>query len=177
MEKIGIDIVGVIMDRLTLSDLIRKYGRNIPYRYFEKIPEINGIIGAVYGIVNYFRSENVFIVSSADEALEKAILHWFEKKSILKRTGVSSDNLIFCRERKEKAIVCAQKQITHFIDDRREVLHHIYESDPSIKLILFNPDEKEDSNFRKYQSHFTILLPDPKRIYSAIRNDFKIKRA
>ncbi len=176
MEKIGIDIVGVIMKRSPLSDLIRIYKGDIPLPLSGEISEIHGIVKAMNGIVHRFRQENVFIVSSADDPLKKTILYWLKKKNILNRTGVSFGNLIFCKERREKAIVCAQKGITQFIDDRREVLHHIYESDPSIKLILFNPDEKEGCEFREHQKHFTILA-DPGRLFGVIMDNIQFRRA
>jgi hypothetical protein len=176
MEKIGIDIVGVIMKRSPLSDLLRIYNGDIPLQLCKGIPETYGIVKAVNGIVNRFRQENVFIVSSADGLLRNTILYWLEKNNILKRTGACTKNLIFCKERKEKAIVCAQRGITQFIDDRREVLHHIHESDPSIKLILFNPDEKEGCEFRTHQKHFTILA-DPGRIFGVIMDNIQFKRA
>jgi hypothetical protein len=37
-------------------------------------------------------------------------------------TGIDSNHLIFCRQRSEKTTRCAELGITHFVDDRSDVL-------------------------------------------------------
>ena len=157
MKKIGIDLVGVIMDRLKFSGMLRLYQGHIPPAKFGEIKEIPGMINVVHGIVNYFGPHNVFVVSKADDVLKEGSRVWFGRNNFFEKTHLPVENVIYCKARKDKAVVCQEKGITQFIDDRREVLHYIYESLPSVKLILFNPDENEPGDFKKHQKHFTIV--------------------
>lgn len=176
MEKIGIDLVGVIMDRSKLSEMLRLYQGHIPPAKFGEIKEIPGMINVVHGIVNYFGPHNVFVISKADNVIKEGSRVWFGRNKFFEKTHLLVENVIYCDTRKDKAVVCQEKGITQFIDDRREVLHHIHESVPSVKLILFNPDENESDNFKKYQKHFIIVGP-PRHLFPRLKEDRIFGRA
>jgi hypothetical protein len=42
-----------------------------------------------------------------------------------KETGIDSSHLRFCRQRSEKADRCAELDVTHFVDDRVDVLGYL----------------------------------------------------
>lgn len=56
------------------------------------------------------------------------------------RTGIPPDNLRFCIERSQKAGHCASLGITHFIDDRADVLDHL--EGVVLHRYLFGPQRK-----------------------------------
>ena len=65
---------------------------------------------------------NVWIVSKCGPRIERRTRHWLHHHRFFDGTGVSAENLRFCRERREKKAHCRELGITHFIDDRMEVL-------------------------------------------------------
>ena len=176
MEKIGIGFDGFIIDHSKLPEMRRLYQGHIPPVKFGEIKEIPGMINVVHGIVKHFGPHNVFVVSKADESLKKGIRAWFDRNNFFQRTHLPVENVIYCKARKNKAIVCQEKGITQFIDHRREVLHYIYESSASIKLILFNPDENEPDDFKKHQKHFIIVGP-PRHLFDRLKEDRVFGRA
>jgi hypothetical protein len=86
------------------------------------------------------RFDNVFVVSRVSEPGEKRSRAWLEKNNFYWKTGIPYDNVHYCRKRHEKGPICAVLKITHFIDDRPEVMFHL---DPAINKIFFNPNLKD----------------------------------
>ena len=61
--------------------------------------------------------------------------------------GIPTERVHFCRERHEKGPICHKIGITHFIDDRPEVMVHM----PTIVThrILFNPNQDDLAKVKK----------------------------
>ena len=68
---------------------------------------------------------NVWIVSKCGPRIEQRTRRWLDHHSFFSETGVPRENLRFCRERREKKIHCGELRISHFIDDRMDVLTHL----------------------------------------------------
>ncbi len=84
---------------------------------------------------------NVWIVSKAGVHMEKAISGWLEKERFFARTGMAADHLRFCRERGDKAPICRDLRLTHFVDDRIHLMQILRYEVPC--LFLFGePDRK-----------------------------------
>ena len=64
-------------------------------------------------------------------------MQWFERHRFFERTGIDSRNVRFCLKRPEKALHCREIGITHFIDDRTDVLEAMIGVVPN--LYLFGP--------------------------------------
>ncbi|MGW1074882.1 hypothetical protein [Streptomyces sp. NPDC002537] len=67
----------------------------------------------------------VHLVSKAGPKVAANTCAWLHHHEFFRRTGVPAGNLHFVRERAGKAPVCAQLNITHFVDDRLDVLGHL----------------------------------------------------
>jgi len=83
--------------------------------------------GAMQGIatlVNQFGGR-VWLVSKAGPNTEHKTRLWLEHHEFYQQTGVKPTHVRFCRQREEKAIHCRELHITHFIDDRLDVLGHL----------------------------------------------------
>lgn len=65
------------------------------------------------------------LVSKAGPRVQDKTRHWLRHHRFHERTGVPADSVHFCRERHQKASICARLRVTHFIDDRTDVLHHL----------------------------------------------------
>lgn len=85
-------------------------------------PPFDGMFEVVPRLVARFEGE-VWIVSKCGPAVQNKTLLWFEHHRFFERTGISPDRVRFCLKRPEKARHCQELQITHFIDDRSDVLH------------------------------------------------------
>lgn len=67
----------------------------------------------------------VHIVSKAGPKVAGHTRDWLVFHRFFERTGINPANLHFVRERRDKAPVCARLNITHFVDDRLDVLAHL----------------------------------------------------
>jgi hypothetical protein len=67
----------------------------------------------------------VWIVSKCGPKLQLRTEQWLEFHRFFEITNIDPSHLRFCRERSEKASHCKRLAITHFIDDRADVLGHL----------------------------------------------------
>ncbi|GAA4570717.1 hypothetical protein GCM10023176_29910 [Micromonospora coerulea] len=51
--------------------------------------------------------------------------HWLAHHDFHRRTGIGPERLRFCRTRPEKGPIAARLGLTHFVDDRLEVLGYL----------------------------------------------------
>jgi hypothetical protein len=84
---------------------------------------------------------NVWIVSKCGPAVQARTERWLLHHRFFDATGIASDHLRFCRRREEKAFHCRELAITHFVDDRQDVLRHLVGLVPH--LFLFGPQRGE----------------------------------
>jgi hypothetical protein len=67
----------------------------------------------------------VWIVSKCGPRIEARSRRWLAHWRFHEATGVLESSLRFCRERREKADHARKLGLTHFIDDRQDVLRHL----------------------------------------------------
>ena len=139
--RIGIDIGRVIItpgddnaDTSFLRGSIQDALNTQPYP---------GAIEAIGKLVQ-LHNGRVWLVSKAGPRTQEKTLHWLEHYKFYERTGLDNQNVRFCRQRHEKANHCRELQITHFIDDRIQVLKHLKHLVPN--LYLFG-EQKRGFNF------------------------------
>ncbi len=120
--RVGIDIGGVIIDRAKNDGSDTSFFSD---RYLEATP-VEGVFEAVKAIVDKHGQQNVYLVSRAGTETERKSKEWLHHHDFFRKTGMNKDNLRFCRERADKAPICQKLRITHFIDDRAEVLSYLF---------------------------------------------------
>lgn len=135
-EILGIDIGNVITDGRRNDNTDTAFKGN---RYLEttSVPNAFEIIAE---LVQQRFKENVFLVSKAGEKTQKKTKEWLLYQGFYKATGIKPEQVFFCRERIDKAPICRDLGITHFIDDKLEVLGYLT-TVPN--KFLFNPRERE----------------------------------
>lgn len=118
--KLGIDVGRVLIspgdesspDTSFIGGSLEDALRTPPYeRMFDVLP----------AIVRRF-APDVWIVSKCGARVRDRTLAWFERHRFFERTGIDPAHVRFCRERSQKAGICADLGITHFVDDRYDVL-------------------------------------------------------
>jgi hypothetical protein len=87
-------------------------------------PPYEGMFEAVPKLVKVFGGK-VWLVSKAGPRVEEKTRLWLQHQKFFVRTGIPAQNLRFCLKRPDKAEHCRNLSITHFIDDRLDVLEYL----------------------------------------------------
>ncbi len=139
-NRLGIDIGKVIMspvvggkaDTSFLTGGIERAMQTPPSPdAFETVRVLSGIF-----------SNQVWLVSKAGLNVQKKSRLWLRYHQFYQQTGVSENRLRFCFKRHQKADHCRELGITHFIDDRMDVLSHLRDSVPHLYLFGEQPRRK-----------------------------------
>ncbi|MFI5697467.1 hypothetical protein ACIA58_36755 [Kribbella sp. NPDC051586] len=85
-----------------------------------RTPAVPGAFEAIGRLVPLFGE--TWLVSKCGPRIQQRSLEWLAHHRFWARTGVAEGNVRFCLRRPEKAIHCAELGITHFIDDKPDVI-------------------------------------------------------
>jgi hypothetical protein len=96
-------------------------------------PAAPGVWEVVPALVRAFDGR-VLIVSKAGPRIEALTRRWFAHHDFFGRTGIAPDAVRFCRKRPEKRDHALLAGLTHFIDDRADVLQHLRGAVPFLYL-------------------------------------------
>ena len=64
----------------------------------------------------------VHLVSKCGPVVEERTRSWLIRTNFHRETEIGMDKLHFVRERADKAVICKRLGVTHFVDDRIDVL-------------------------------------------------------
>ncbi|HET6215161.1 MAG TPA: hypothetical protein VFE14_20015 [Micromonosporaceae bacterium] len=120
MSVLGVDVGGVIVDRVAEREDTSFFGS----RPLET-PPVDGVFEALAEVARELFAGRVYIVSKAGPRVEANTRAWLAHQRFFERTGLSPDNVYFVRERADKAPVCRELGVTHFVDDLLEVLSYL----------------------------------------------------
>jgi len=84
-------------------------------------PAMPGAMEVLARLVEAFEGR-VWVVSKCWPRVQSLTERWLERHDFYVSTGIDRAHVIFCRQRPDKALRCAELGITHFIDDRADVL-------------------------------------------------------
>jgi hypothetical protein len=87
-------------------------------------PPAPGMFDVVPRLVEAFAGR-VWLVSKAGARIETLTRRWFVRHAFFVRTGLREEQARFCRRREDKRAHAADLGLTHFIDDRTDVLTHL----------------------------------------------------
>ena len=152
-EALGVDIGGVVIERASQRGDTSFSGD----RYLET-PAIAGVVEALARLTAERFGPSVHFVSKCGATTERKTREWLAHHRLFERTGIPADNLHFCRRRDEKAPIAARLGLTHFVDDRLEVLGYL-ETVPT--LILFDAIEDEVAKHRHLLDRVTRVAGWP----------------
>ena len=134
-EVLGIDVGGVIISRTNDNTDTSFFSDN-----YLNTRMVEGAVETITDLVARRFGQRVYIVSKCGPRTEAKTREYFAHHRIFERTGIPADHIRFCRMRKDKAPICAELGITHFIDDRLEVLAYLATVP---HLFLFQPQDAE----------------------------------
>ena len=87
-------------------------------------PPAPGAFQAIQRLVGLFDGA-VWLVSKAGPSVQRKTIRWLDVQGFHAATGIGPERVRFCLQRHEKADHCRELGLTHFIDDRRDVLDHL----------------------------------------------------
>lgn len=135
--KIGIDIGGVIIDRQRNDNSDTSlFGPN--YLNALAVPNVMEVIAIINDRIF---PHQTYIISKCGANIERKSREWLMHNKFYEKTGMTEDKVHFCRERCDKAPIAQKLGLTHFIDDKLEVLGYMRDIVPN--RILFNPSLHE----------------------------------
>ncbi len=141
-ETFGVDIGGVIIDRKNDGTDTSFFTDN-----YLRTTAVPGVFHALRQLVEKRFGDKVFLVSKCGRGVQSKTLHWLAYNSFYDLTGIGRDQVHFFRKRHEKASICEKLGITHFVDDRLEVLGNLTTVGT---LYLFQPRPDEVRRFRHF---------------------------
>ena len=101
-----------------------------------RTPPFEGMFDVVPRLVDKFGG-HVWIISKCGPRVQEKTRAWLRHHQFFERTGLDPGHLRFCLQRPQKALHCRELGITHFIDDRPDVLKAMIGVVPH--LFLFGP--------------------------------------
>lgn len=134
-ERLGVDIGGVLIDRINDDTDTSFYSDN--YLQTTAVP---GAFDALRRMSDSRFGSHIHLVSKCGPRVEQKSREWLDHHDFFRKTTVDPANIHFCRHRQDKAPICETLSLTHFIDDRLEVLGYL-KSVPN--LYLFHPTAGE----------------------------------
>ena len=160
--RIGLDVGGVLTDSLANDNSDTSFrGDN----FLETSP-VPGAVEAVRTYVTIFGRENVFIVSKCGAVIEHKTRLWLPRWGVVGDDMIDPANVHFCLRREDKAPIAQMLGLTHFFDDRPDVLAYMEGKVPNRFLFGEQNDEAVPPgmfavpNWRHPLSHF-IINPHP----------------
>ncbi len=150
IRALGVDIGNVIINH-RLSD---PNDKTLHEECYSTIPATDSVYEAMKKL-NVFFAGKVYLISKCTPWAQEKILAWLSDNDFYGKTGLDPKNVRFVRERHEKDAVCQELGITHFIDDRLEVLGYMIDSTPN--LFLFQPDKAEVEEFKQFLPKVTVV--------------------
>jgi hypothetical protein len=139
-EVLGVDVGGVILD------FVRHRGTGVSFDgdNYLRTPVIADAIESLAELNAGRFKDRVYLVSRypAEKGPER-VQEWLRHVDFYGRTGIPESHLYQCAERHEKTPICKDLGVTHFVDDRAEVLAHMIESVPHLYLFQALDEDKE----------------------------------
>lgn len=138
--RIGIDIGRVIMTPVKGGKADTSFLSGSLEKALATPPSPGAFVG-VRSLVSAFGGR-AWLVSKAGPKVQYKTKQWLRHWDFYGETGLPRAHLRFCLERSQKVGHCRQLKITHFVDDRLDVLEHLHGS--VAKLYLFGEQPSLD---------------------------------
>jgi len=120
VPALDVDIGGVVIQPADDDADTSFFGEN-----YLRTPPVPGALEGLAALVGVRFGTAVHLVSKCGEQTEARTREWLAHHDFFRRTGVPAENVHFCRTRAAKAPIAADLALTHFVDDRLEVLSYL----------------------------------------------------
>ncbi|MFC7545308.1 hypothetical protein [Plantactinospora sp. GCM10030261] len=118
-NRLGVDIGGVIIQPADDDADTSFFGGN-----YLRTPQMPGAFDGLAALAGTF-GERIWLVSKCGEQTQRRTLEWLAHHDFHHQTGIPPERVRFCRHRPDKAPIARDLGLTHFVDDRLEVLSYL----------------------------------------------------
>lgn len=140
MNVLGVDVGGVIIDKASNDDSDTSlFGPNFL--------NATAVPGAFESLAQLAKTFDVYLISKCGPTTEEKTRQWLAHNDFFKITGIPESHVRFCRKRPDKASICAELRVTHFVDDKLEILSYL---PTNVRKYLFRPSPEEVAKFGKF---------------------------
>lgn len=115
MKVLGIDIGGVIISRECDGGDTSFFSNN-----YLQTPPSDKVFEVLERIVPMF--DDVQIISKCGANIQRKTLEWMNHYDFYNRTGIEKHKFHFCLRRDEKVGIAQFLGVTHYVDDRADIL-------------------------------------------------------
>ncbi|MEE9329718.1 MAG: hypothetical protein V3V30_06230 [Parvularculaceae bacterium] len=154
MGCLGIDIGGVIIQKEKHASDTSFFSDN-----FLNTPAVEIAFATIGQLCAQRYGQEIYLVSKCGPKIEAKTNQWLNHTGFYAATGVLPNNVHFCRERSDKAPICAALGVDCFIDDRTDVLRAL----DSVKTrLLFGAQHEASSPLKTVKDWHEVrdlLLP------------------
>ncbi len=119
MNRLGIDIGRVIIDGSSGAGDTSFFSGDTAAML--RTPAVPGAFEAITRLVGVFDGQ-AWLVSKCGPRVQQRSLDWLRHHRFFELTGIAEGNIRFCLQRPQKAVHCADLGITHFVDDKPDVI-------------------------------------------------------
>ncbi|TYC02355.1 hypothetical protein FXF53_09840 [Micromonospora sp. WP24] len=133
MRRLGVDIGGVIIQPSDDDADTSFFGD-----HYLRTPQVTGAFDALAALAGGF--DEVHLVSKCGEDTQRRTVEWLAHHEFHSRTRIPVRRVHFCRTRPAKAPIARRLGLTHFVDDKLEVLSYL---DSVPHRFLFRPRPAE----------------------------------
>ncbi len=134
-ETLGVDIGGVLIDRVADGTDTSFFSSR-----FLETPAVTDGFTTLARLARERFGPAVHLVSKCGPQVQEKTRLWLIHHRFSEITGIPLERVHFCRTREEKAPICKRLQVTHFVDDRFDVLSYLTTVP---RLYLFQPRDKD----------------------------------
>ena len=141
-DCLGVDVGGVIIDRVNgVTDTSFFSDNDL------QTTAVPGVFEALAQLRDRRFGDQIHLVSKCGPRVEEKTRRWLAHRDFAGRTGIAPERWHFCRTREGKAPLCAALGVTHFVDDRLEVLGYL---GGVPHCFLFRPEPGELQRHRRH---------------------------
>ena len=115
-------------------------------------PAVEGAFETI-GVLSRVFAGRIWLVSKAGSRVQERTRRWLSARGFFQVTQIAPTHLRFCRERPQKADHASELALTHFIDDRLDVLQALRGTVE--RLFLFGPQKRPVA-----PAHWLTAAPD-----------------
>lgn len=100
------------------------------------------------------RVKAIYIVSRVSDEQSLQAFNWLHKVDFFGATGLTPNKVHYCYERLDKGPICWKLGVTHFVDDRPEVMFGLQST---VERYLMNPSPYDMETFKDRIPGMTIV--------------------
>ena len=148
-EVLGVDVGGVLISKAHDGTDTSFFSDQ-----FLETPMVTDAFATLARLSQERFRDDIHLVSKCGPRTQAKTKLWLAHRRFEEITGIPLAQVHFCRERRDKAPICKRLGVSHFIDDRLEVLGYLTTVS---QRYLFMPDEQETQRHARHLAGVRVV--------------------